>query len=66
MPDIQEVIALGIVALVAGRWIWRRRMRRQAPGKSGDCSNCASSSPPPKETTVHFYRRRNDETPPEA
>ncbi len=70
MPDMQELVALGIVALVAGRLLWKRWMRRKTPAssgaKSGDCGDCAASSPPPKEATVHFYRRRNDEAPPEA
>lgn len=62
MPDIQEAIALGIVALVAGRLLWRRFGRRKSPAqagsKAGACSDCASAGPPPKETTIHFYRRR--------
>ena len=32
MPDIQEVIAVGIVALVAGRLLWKRWARRNAAG----------------------------------
>lgn len=66
MPDRQELIALGIVALVAGRFIWKRWGRRSAggkPAKTGDCGDCAASAPPPKEATVRFYRRRNGEGP---
>lgn len=66
MPDMQEVVALGVVALVAGRFIWKRWGRRNTPGKgtpSGDCGNCAASAPPPKEATVRFYRRQNAEGP---
>lgn len=67
MPDLQELIALGIVALVAGRLLWTRWARRHAPGrpaaKSGDCGDCAAAGPPPKESTVRFYRRRNAEPP---
>lgn len=63
MPDIQESIALGIVALVAGRLLWRRWARRkgQAPatGKAGACTDCAAAGPAPKEATVHFYRRQD-------
>jgi len=63
MPDIQEAIAVGIVALVAGRLLWKRWARGHAAGKpaakSGDCGDCAAAAPPPKEATVHFYRRRD-------
>ena len=63
MPDIQEAIALGIVAVVAGRLLWRRWARGKGPartgGKTGDCGDCAKSGPPQKESTVHFYRRRD-------
>jgi len=62
MPDIQEVIALGIVALVAGRLLWKRWARRQA-ARSGDCGDCAAAGPAPKEATVRFYRRRTPEPP---
>lgn len=63
MPGLQEIVALSIVALVAGRLLWRRWSRRKglhgAGGKSGACGDCASSGPAPKEATVHFYRRQN-------
>ena len=62
MPVIQEIIALGIVALVAGRLVWRRWAARQDAARggtqSGACGNCAAAGPPPKEATVHFFRRR--------
>jgi hypothetical protein len=66
MPDIQELIALGIVALVAGRLLWRRWARRNALTKAGGqlsskasaCGDCASAGPPPKEAPVRFYRKR--------
>jgi len=66
MPGIQELIALGIVALVAGRLLWRRFAQRDAltkPGskpssKAGACGDCASAGPPPKEATVRFYKKR--------
>jgi len=58
MPDIQELIALGIVALVAGRLLWRRWTRRGDTRKAGACSNCDSAGPPPKEAPLRFYRRR--------
>ena len=65
MPDLQEVIAVGIVALVAGRLLWKRWARRNAAGtpaaKSGDCGDCAAAGPPPQEATVYFYRRRSPE-----
>jgi hypothetical protein len=59
MPDIQEVIAVGIVALVAGRLLWRRFGKRPAGAKTGDCGDCAASGPAPKEATVHFHRKRS-------
>lgn len=71
MPDMQEAIALGIVAVVAGRLLWgfwaRRKSTPQAGGKAGgkagDCGDCTAAGPPQKEATVHFYRRRNAEGP---
>jgi|GEM_PF-1955302 len=64
MPGIQELIALGIVALVAGRLVWRRWAAREGAAKagtrSGACGNCAAAGPPPKEATVHFFRRRKN------
>ena len=58
MPGTQEMIALGIVALVAGRLIWRRVAGRRAASRASACGDCASSGPPPKEATVHFHRKR--------
>lgn len=58
MPDIQELIALGIVALVAGRLIYRYVVRRNVARRSA-CGDCASAGPPKPEATVHFYRRRD-------
>jgi hypothetical protein len=64
MPNVQEVIALGIVAVVAGRLLWKRWARRNGAkpaAKFGDCGDCAAAGPAPKEATVRFYRRRNAE-----
>jgi hypothetical protein len=62
MPDIQEVIALGIVAAVAGRLLWRRWAHGKPQGKTvakpGVCGDCTAAEPPKRESTVHFYRRR--------
>jgi hypothetical protein len=58
MPGTQEFIALGIVALVAGRLLWRRWTRRATGRTAGVCSNCDSAGPPPKEATMRLYRRR--------
>lgn len=67
MPDGQEIIALGIVGLVAGRLLWKAWARRRAAGtsaaKSGACGDCSAAGPPPEESTVHFYRRQNAEGP---
>lgn len=54
--DVQEILALGIVALVVGLALWRRRKRaaRAAPG----CSNCDNPPAKPKEAPLRFYRRR--------
>lgn len=50
--ELQEWVALGLVALVAGACLaWRRRR------KAGSCGDCASAGPAPKETVVRFYRR---------
>ena len=61
MTGIQESIALGIVALVAGRLLWRQWTKRTARGsnaaKSSACGDCSSAAPPPKEAPVRFYRR---------
>ena len=61
MTGIQELIALGIVALVAGRLLWRQWTKRTAGGgnaaKSSACGDCSSAAPPPKEAPVRFYRR---------
>ncbi len=60
MPGLQEILALGIVALVVGLVVWRRWFRGRATRRSGDCGDCAASDPPPKEATVRFYRRRDN------
>jgi hypothetical protein len=52
MSGLQELIALAIVGIVAGRLIWQ--LSRKPPGS---CSGCASAPPPEKEKTVRFYRR---------
>ena len=61
MPGIQELIALSVVALVAGHLVWRQWTKRTARGgnaaKSGACGDCSSAAPPPKEAPVRFYRR---------
>jgi len=57
VPGIQEIIALGIVALVAGHLLWRRWFRARAGSKAVACGDCASAGPPPQEATVHFYRK---------
>jgi LPXTG-motif cell wall-anchored protein len=50
--ELQEWLALAVVALVAGAYLFHRRRR-----KAGSCGDCASASPRPKETVVRFYRR---------
>jgi hypothetical protein len=59
MPGIQEIIALGIVALVVGRYVRRRWFGGRKAARGGDCGDCASSGPPPKESPVRFYRGRS-------
>lgn len=54
MPGLQEIIALVVVGIVAGRLIWR--LRKKPPGS---CSGCISAPPPEKEKTVRFYKRVN-------
>jgi hypothetical protein len=63
MPDLQEILALAIVVLVAGLY-WHRRRRRPA----NSCGDCASAGPPAAESTIRFYRRNpetNAQRPPE-
>jgi LPXTG-motif cell wall-anchored protein len=50
--ELQEWLALGVVALVAAGYLAYRRRR-----KAGSCGDCASAGPPPKENVVRFYRR---------
>ena len=61
MPGIQELIALSVVALVAGHLVWRQWTKRKVRGgtaaKSSACGDCSSAAPPPKEAPVRFYRR---------
>lgn len=52
MPGVQELVAILIVAIVAGRLAWR--LRKKPPGS---CSGCAFSAPEEKEKTVRFYKR---------
>lgn len=52
MPGFQELIAILIVGIVAGRLAWR--FWKKPPGS---CSGCASAPPPEKEKTVRFYKR---------
>jgi hypothetical protein len=54
--DVQEVIAIGIVALVVGIAIWRRR--RRSAGSASGCGNCDTPQTKPKEAPLRFYRRR--------
>ena len=54
MPGLQEIIAMAIVAIVAGRLVWRLRKK-----PSGSCSGCVSAPPQEKEKekTIRFYKR---------
>lgn len=54
--DVQEIVALGIVALVVGVAIWRRRKR--SAGSAPGCSSCDTPQKSPKEAPLRFYRRR--------
>jgi hypothetical protein len=57
MPDMQEIVALAIVALVVGVALWRSLHRRGAG--STDCSGCEkSAAKKPREIPLHFRRRR--------
>ncbi|MEO8444263.1 MAG: hypothetical protein ABI567_04570 [Gammaproteobacteria bacterium] len=59
MPDIQTLLAIGIVALVAGRLLYRRLTRHKNAKGASACGDCASAAPPKAEATLHFYRRRD-------
>lgn len=55
--DLQEALALGLVALVVGIVLWRR-LRRRSSGNDA-CSNCdAGRAKPPREAPLRFHRRR--------
>ncbi len=62
-PGLQEILALGVVALVVAAVIWRRWRRRGAALKAGACGDCAAAGPPAKEAPVRFYRRDPDKQP---
>jgi hypothetical protein len=54
--DLQEALALGVVALVLALAIWRRTRRKKS---AGACSNC--DTPPtakPRESTLRFFKRQ--------
>lgn len=56
MADWQELLALGIVALVVAITFWRWWHRR---GRADDgCSGCEKSGAPRKEATLRFHRRK--------
>lgn len=54
--DTQDLIALGIVAVVVALALWRqvrlKRARRRNP-----CAGCENTQVTPTETAVRFYRR---------
>jgi hypothetical protein len=54
--EIQEVMALAVVALVVAIAVWRRA-RHKAKGAPG-CSNCDTPAARKRESTLHFHRRR--------
>lgn len=54
--DLQEVLALGVVALVVGLALWRRSKRRTKA--AGSCGNCDAPAAKSKEATLRFYRRK--------
>jgi hypothetical protein len=55
--ELQEVLALGVVALVVALALWRRARRRRARPAPG-CSGCEAPAAKPKETVPRFYRRK--------
>lgn len=54
--DLQEVLALGIVALVVGLVLWRRQRRRRSGGDG--CSGCEAGSPKKSREHPLRFRRR--------
>lgn len=61
MPDIQELIALAIVAVVVILYLRRRRRLKRQVGSA--CGGCAFARPARREATLHFHRKReNDRT----
>lgn len=61
MLHMQDILALGIVALIVGWYLYRRSQK-----KASGCADCAESAPPSKEATVRFYRRAEPGPPDKA
>jgi hypothetical protein len=55
--NLQEILALAVVAVAVALMLWRRYRRRAHPGSA--CNGCdAARNRPSKEKTLHFHRRR--------
>lgn len=54
--DTQDLIALGIVAVVVALALWRR-IRLQRERRRNPCAGCETTKVTPIETAVRFYRR---------
>lgn len=55
--QLQEVLALAVVAAVVGLYLWRRwQRRRRSKSACGGCEGGASDTS--KEKTLRFYKRR--------
>lgn len=55
--DLQELLALGLVALVVGIALWRRFRHSRKP--QAGCDGCGPQAKKPAESTLHFHRRKH-------
>jgi len=52
---VQELLALGIVALVVGLTLWRRNRRKKT---AGACSGCDTPPAGQQEKPLRFYKKK--------
>lgn len=58
--DWQQIIALVIVAVTAGVFVWRKLRPRPSPlARDGHCG-CASGSQPADKSSIVFHARKGE------
>jgi hypothetical protein len=55
--EVQELLAIAVVATVLGIALWRRWRKRKAKGPACG-SQCGKSETPPREVPLRFHRRK--------